>query len=355
MGITYATRGDVSASLEANETARSNRLIDRRLGSASRFVEGLCKRRFYPERLIIKDDYPSYSYADTWRYWLEGNELVSVESVVSGGTTLDPADYFLSREDARTEPPYDSLQLRIGSGSVFSAGETFQQSLVITGKGGWNDTSTAITHGTLSGAINSSVTSLVVNPSSGVFKVDVGALVLIDDEYLIIAERFMSAVSGQTLQSNVDDIKSTVVIPVGNGTLFAVDEIILIDSEMMRITVIAGNNLVVERAFNGTVLDDHTSGAQVYASRTFQAVRGAIGSTAASHSDTEPVYVHEFPEGVHELSIAEAVVLLEQNSAGYASEMGSGGSARETPKTGLDDLRQTVREAYGRISRLGAI
>lgn len=355
MGVTYATRGQVSDSLEANTSARSNRLIDRRLGSASRFVEGLCKRRFYPERLVIKADYPDYSYADSWRYWLEGNELVSVESVVAGGVTLDPSDYFLSREDGRTEPPYDSLQLRVGSGSVFQSGTSFQQATVITGKGGWNDTSTANSGGTLSGGINSSVTSIVVNPASGLFAVDAGALALIGSEYLIVVERTFSAVIGQTLQSTVEDAKSETTIAVGNGTVFAVGEVINIDGELMLIETIAGNNLIVERAYWGTVLEDHTSGAQIYGSRTFQVVRGAIGSTAASHSNADPVYVHEFPEGINELTIAEAVVLLEQNSAGYASEMGSGGSARETPKTGLDDLRQTVREAYGRVSRLGAI
>lgn len=356
MGITYAKRGQITDSLEANTSVRSNRLIDRRSLSASRFVEGLCKRRFYPARIVIKDDYPNYSYADTWRYWLEGNELVSVESVVSGGVTLDPADYFLSREDGLQEPPYDSLQLRLGSGASFSAGDSFQQALVITGKGGWNDTSTALAGGSLGGNINDSATSLVINPSSGRFTVDAGSLILIGSEYMsITGERMMSAVSGQTLGSNVDDAKSETTIPVTSGAAFAVDEVINIGAELMRINVIAGNNLIVERAYWGTVLEAHTSGAQIYASRTFQVERGAIGSTAASHTAADAVYDHEFPEGINELTIAEAVVMLEQNSAGYAAEMGSGATGRETPRTGLDDLRQSVREAYGRVSRLGAI
>jgi tRNA U54 and U55 pseudouridine synthase Pus10 len=48
MGIAYATREDVMTALAFNETARLNTVVDRACQSASRSLESLCHRVFYP-------------------------------------------------------------------------------------------------------------------------------------------------------------------------------------------------------------------------------------------------------------------------------------------------------------------
>lgn len=358
MGIWYATRGALKASLEANETAASNRLIDQRLDASSRAVEGILKRRFYPERKTLRIDYPNYQYAFPWRLWLDGNELISIETMTSGGTTIAGADRLLRRSDDLEEPPYDSIEISQASHAVLTAGSTWQQSTVIVGLTGWNDTDVSLPHAVLSGAINASVTSIVLNPTGGTYLVDVGHIILIGTERLVLTERAMSAVSGQTLQTTVNDLQNTRTIAVNSGAAFAIGEIILIDAERMSIVDIAGNNLVVRRAFDGTTLASHTSGATIYAARTFTATRGRLGSTAAAHSNADPVYAHDFSALVplvHELTVALAVTMLEQNSAGYTADMGTGASARDTPGVGLPSLIAAAREAYGRVSRISAI
>lgn len=358
MGIWYATRGAVKASLEANESAASNRLIDQRLDASSRAVEGILKRRFYPERKTLSFDWPNFQYAYPWRLWLDGNELISLETLVAGGATIVGADRFLRRADDMEEPPYDSIEIDQDSNAVFMPGNTFQKSIAVTGLFGWNDTDVSLSHAVLSGAINASVTSVVLNPTSGTYNVDVGSIILIGTERLVLVERAMSAVSGQTLQSTISDIQNIHTVGVNSGAVFAIGETILLDAERMRIDDIAGNNLIVTRAFDGTTLGSHTAGATVYALRTFTARRGALGSTAASHSNADPVYAHDFSTLVplvHELTVAIAVMLLEQNAAGYTTEMGSGASSRETPGVGLLGLIDQAREAYGRVSRSDAI
>jgi hypothetical protein len=354
MGIWTATREDVKASLEVSETMASNRLIDRRLDASTRAVEGILKRRFYPQRKTVTWNYPHYQYGPSYKLYLDGNDMVSVESVVSGGVTLSPADYFLSRDDGLDEPPYDSLELDTSSDAVFAAGDSFQRAISVTGVFGWNDTDTSIPHALLGGNINSSVTTLVLNPASGIYDIGVGSQVLIGTERVITTDRRMSD-SGINTTADSDDVKSDRILSVGNGSAFAVGEIILVDAERMRVDDIAGNNLIVTRAFDGTTLDTHTTGADVYAARTFTVQRGALGSTAASHTLNDNSYAHDWHPLVRELTTAIAVVLLEQNAAAYTSEMGSGESARDTPGVGLPSLIATAREAVGRVSRSDAI
>lgn len=44
----YCTRQDVKRALDVHETARSNGQVDRAVEAASRTIEGVLHRRFYP-------------------------------------------------------------------------------------------------------------------------------------------------------------------------------------------------------------------------------------------------------------------------------------------------------------------
>lgn len=354
-GIWYATREQVSSSLEIMNSARAKAIIDAKLDAASRSVEGQLHRRFYPEQKTVFFDWPNYQYANTWQLRLGDNEIISLTELSAGGTTISASDYFLRRDDDKDEPPYSLIEIDLASTAAFRSGVTPQRAISATGLFGYNATNTSVPpHGSLGGDINSSVTTLVINPLSGVFEVGCGSIVIIGTERLIIVNRRMSD-TGQNLQSNMAALQSDSVVDVSDGTLFAEGEVILLDAERMRIDFIAGNNLVCTRAFDGTNLTSHTASADVYASRTFLAQRGALGSTAASHTSADAVYVHQMPGLVNELCIAEAVVLLEQNSAGYARVVGGGNSARESAGKGLEDVRAQAWQKYGRKNRSTAI
>lgn len=354
MGIWYATREAVQLSLEATNTVASSRLIDRRLEASSRAVESITHRRFYPERKTVYVDYPNYQYAYPWRLWLEGNEIISLDTLTAGGVSISPSNVMLRRGDEINEPPYDSLELNTSSAAVFQSGQTDQRAIAVAGLFGDKDTDTSIPTAVLSGAINSSVTTLVLNPASGIYNVGVGSVVLIGTERVVTTDRRMSD-SGINTAGTLADLQSARTLAVGTGSAFAVGEIILVDAERMRVEDIAGNNLIVTRAWDGTTLADHASGVDVYAARTFTVKRGALGTTAASHSNADNTYSHEFPGLVEETTVAIATVLIEQNAASYTAEMGTGGSRTDTPGVGLPSLICSLREAHGRLSRSDAI
>lgn len=354
MGIVYPTREQLRSSLAIAYTPSQQPLIDQKNQAGSRAVEGLLRRRFYPERKTVTFDFPNYQYTDTWRLFLGSNELVSIESLTSGGVTIAADDRFLRRTDDIDEPPYNMLEIDLASAAAFSGGSTFQRNISVLGVYGWDETDTSIPHGSVGGNINSSVTSLVINPSGGIYPVGVGSIVLIGTERMVTTNRSMSD-TGQNLQSNMTDSQSDTLVDVTDGSAFAVGEVILLGAERMLVADIAGNNLIVERAFDGTVLQEHTSPVDIYAARTFTVQRGALGSTAASHTALDSVYIHVFPGLVTELSIAETTVMLEQSSAGYARVVGSGANARESAGQGLADIRALAVQAFGRKSRLGAI
>jgi hypothetical protein len=92
MGVWYCTREDVKSSLDSKESARNNGQVDRAIESASRAVEGLTHRRFYPETDTRYFDWPNAQYARPWRLWLDQHELVSVATLSSGGTTIAASD-----------------------------------------------------------------------------------------------------------------------------------------------------------------------------------------------------------------------------------------------------------------------
>ena len=159
----YATREDVQRALDSKLTARNNAQIDRALESASRDVDALCHRRFYPETDTRSWDWPGQQYALPWRLWLDDNELISVTALTSGGTTIAASDYFL--EPNRGGPPYNRLEIDLDSTAGFGGGNTHQRAITVTGLFGYANDETSV--GTLTAAVSSTTTQGAVNcPSS---------------------------------------------------------------------------------------------------------------------------------------------------------------------------------------------
>ena len=136
----FATREDVMRALDVKLTARNTRQIDRALESASRDVESLCHRTFAPTVATKSFDWPNGQRARPWRLWLDANDLISVTTLTSGGTTIASSDYFL--EPNQYGPPYSRLEIDLDSSAAFSSGDTHQRAIVVTGLWGYTNAET---------------------------------------------------------------------------------------------------------------------------------------------------------------------------------------------------------------------
>lgn len=350
-GARYCTREQVTMAFDAGHSRRFNAMVDRLIESASRQVDRLCRRVFYPRVATRYFDWPDYGYPGgaSWRVWLDEHELISVTSLANGGNTLvEGTDFYL--EPVNDGPPYRSIEIIRSSSAAFTwaSGGSEQRAIAVTGVWGVLEDTEQVS--TVSGTLSASHATFTISPE----QVGVGDTLKIDDEYVLLTDVSL-ADTAQDLQANLSASTGDVSVSVEDGTGFAVDEVIAIGSESMRVTAISGNTLTVKRAHQGSVLAAHSSGADVYAERAFTAERGVYGSTAASHTDGTAVYVLRWPPLVRELAAAEAIVRIQDERTGYARPVtGFNKQAMATP-TGLEGLRNDVLEAHGRHPRARAI
>lgn len=350
----YATREDVMRALDSKLTARNSAQIDRALESASRGVDSLCHRRFYPETATRYFDWPDSQYGTSWRLWLDDSELISVASLSSGGTTIASADYFL--EPNRSGPPYSRIEVDLGSSAAFGGGNTHQRDITVTGLWGYrNDESTV---GALSAAASTTTaTSISVNAAASAL-LGVGSVLRVNSERMLVTGRTMADTGQNVGGAGLTAQANSVTLAVSDGTAFAVDEILLVESERLLVVDIAGNNLTVKRGWDGSVLAAHAAGVDIYAPRALTVTRGALGTTAATHSNSASVVRWDPPGPVRDLTIAEAINRLSSEQAGYARtrKTGDGGtSERAIDQTALSSLRKQVYESHGRKGRVRAV
>lgn len=342
--VWYCTRGDVKTAMDMAVTARDDRQVDRLIESASRSIESLCHRVFYPHTATKYFDWPNDQMGRSYRLWLDANELITATTVVAGGTTV--TDYFL--EPYNYGPPYDRLELNISSTQDFGIGSTFQRDIAITGVYGYS--AATVNGGVLAGAVNGSVTAVTVSDAS---LVDVGNLIQVGSEWMQVTAAAM-ATTGQTLQTPVTASSSDVTVSVADGTALHAGEVVLLGSERMLITDVTGNNATVRRAWDGTLLATHT-GSTVYALRALTVVRGAVGSTAASHLDASALGVWDIPSPVRALCVAEALNGFQQEQGAYARSIGSGDNVRNASTAGIEDIRDSVYRSHGRKARIRVV
>jgi len=349
-GIWYSTREEIKAELDVRETARSNVRVDRALEDASRRVEGLCHRRFYPVQATRLFDWPPRGGMTPWILRLDDQELISVSALASGGATITSDEYNL--EPVNFGPPFNRVEINIGTDGSFGGGDTYQRDIQISGLWGYRNTES--TAGALAEILDSSETSVDVDGATAA-AAGVGSILRVDSERFIVTDRQQLS-TGQTLGgSGLTNQNNAVTVTVASGAAFAAGETILIDSERMLIEDIAGNNLTVRRAWDGSTIAAHTVGATIYAPRTLVVTRGALGTTADAHATSSTVYRWMPPGPVRQLVIAEALTDLLQGRSGYARTAGSGENEREASGRGLKDLRDSAYTECGRKARMRSV
>jgi hypothetical protein len=346
MGIWYCTREDVKSALDYKETARNNSQVDRAIEAASRSVERLTHRKFFPWTGTRYFNFPSDSFGPpSWKLWLGPDELISLSGLTTGGDTIDTSDTFLEPNDSG--PPFTSLELNRSSSASFGSGNTSQRDIAITGVFGYQlDTALA---GMLAQAVDVSSTTVIVSDAS---LVGVGSILNVAAERMVVTGRTQVSTS-QVLQSSLTASKADVTVSVLDGTQLHIDEVITLNAERMLIVDILGNNLVVQRAWDGSTLAVH-AGSTIYAPRQLTVERGALGTTAINH-DTVTITTHQAPGPIRTLTIAEAISQIQQETSGYGRVVGSGDGQREASGVGLVSTRQEVFKSYGRRMRIGAV
>ena len=351
----YATREDVQRALDTKLTARNSAQIDRALQSASRDIEALCHRRFYPELATRSWDWPDSQSRTSWRLWLNDSELISVTTLTSGGTTIAESDFFL--EPNRSGPPYNQLQINLSGPAAFGGGATHQRDITVTGLFGYRNDETTV--GALTADVSSASSTAVSVNGAASAELGVGSVVRVDSERMLVTGRTMSDTGQNVGGSGLTAQQNSVTLAVSDGTAFAADEVILIESERMLIVDIAGNNLTVKRAWDGSVLAAHTAGTDIYALRSLTVERGALGTTAATHSNTTAVNRWNPPGPVRQLTIAEAINAVTMEQAGYSKVLRSGesggSSERNRDQKGVERLREQVYRSHGRKGRVRAV
>jgi hypothetical protein len=343
----YCTREQVMAAVDIAATTRSALQIDRVIRTASRGVDALCHRRFYPEVRTLTLDWPGPASGYPWELWLDANELVSVTAVTSAGSDIT-ASVFLRPDDG---PPYTRLEIDRASSATWSSGSTAQRSISITGVfAGAPVEETSV--GELAEAVDTSETLLDVDDSSGI---GVGSLLRFGNERVIV-ERMALLATGQVLGGDLAASKAAASFTVADGTQLHPDETITVGGERMVVRDIAGNTVLVDRATDALgALMTHTTGAAVYAPRQLVVERGAVGTTAAAHDSGAVVWRWDPPALVATCALQSAVFQLQQEQAGMARTAGSGENVRQVTASGLGLVRDECRRAHGRMARTRAV
>jgi hypothetical protein len=338
MGIWYTTLEAVKGALDIAETARNNAQVRRVLDSSARTVEGQLKRRFRPwtgtRTLRVISTRPA------WQLPLGRYELIAATTVVSNGVTIDPADYVLRPAAGNQDPdgpPYNQIDLADES--------AWASEVTITGL--WNYRDDEETVGALTSQLGDGADD-VASVAWTTADIGTGDVLRIGDERVVVKARTWSD-SGQNLGApGLTASMAGTTVEVTTGSAYAADEVILIDAEKMRVVDVAGNRLIVIRAWDGSVLAAHTAGADIYALTGVQLDRAQLGTTAAVHDTAAVIYRHVVPGLVAELQLAEAIALLEQELGAFGRTVRSGESAMPIGAVGLESVRVDAARAYGR-------
>jgi hypothetical protein len=346
------TREDVLGALDYKETARDYPQVDRLCAAAAEDISKVCNRIFWPWQGTKFFDWPNFQRAVSWRLYLDQNDMISLDSLVTGNQTIPTEDVFL--EPVNSGPPFTRLELNVATGATFTIDLTHQRSIAATGLWGYrNDEAPA---GQVTADASDSTVTLLVSDST----VGVGALMRIGTERLVVTDKAYIS-TGQTQQADLTAQMSSdqLLLEAGQGATYTVGETVSLDSERMLILTIPGDTLVVKRAYDGSTLAAH-SGATIYAPRQLTVARGVLGTTAAAISSTAPIVTWQPPYLARALAVATTTNDLLMENSGYARTVGSsasGGSVRAaaTVLGNIAALTARVVAAHGRKARTRAV
>lgn len=324
----YVTRESIKAAFDIKSTARADAQVDRAIEAASRDVDGDLRRRFYPEDATYT--FPAPQCGLLFLDKSIGFDLVSLDSMTVNGVAVAASDRDLLPVEG---PPFT----RIEFGSSVSFGSD-RRPVSITGTWGFDNRTEPA--GQLAAAIDDVTMGVDVSDSAAI---GVGALVTVESERMIVTGKSMLDTT-QDLVSGLTASSSDVTATVADGSTFSVGEVLLVGFERMLIVDIAGNDLFVKRAWDGSVLVAHSVGADVFASRRLTVERGALGTTAAAHAVDTSLVRQMYPGPVVAYAAAQAEHLVLKEITAQGGEVGGRGVIST-----IDMVRADARRGYRRI------
>lgn len=345
-----ASRESLALALDRGLNVYSIEGLDRALWAATDTIEQAFERHFYPHAGTFTFDVPvddSSTSTPSWRLWLAPHDLISADSITVGGVAV--TGYQL-RPDNRIAAPAQWIELdRTGSAS-FRSGNASQRRAAIDGLWGWWDESRpagALGAEALTGA---NVIDLTTAPAIGIGQVGVGHLLKIDNERMVVEDRFFTD-TGDNLSADLAATVSASIptsIAVPDGTDYAAGEMITVDGEAMLVQRVLSNTLFVRRGYAGTPVATHANGADIYAARRLQVYRAAAGTTGATHAAAAAITRWQAPYALEALCIAIAEEVAVQEGAAYARTTGDGENQREARAVGLAAAWKRARASYSR-------
>lgn len=347
MAVWYATREQVKSTVDAKETARNNAQIDRALDAATDSIVRLMRRRFEPMVDTRLYGWPRHVDPSSGSRVLSLDEggmvsdyLVSYTEITVDGIGVDGAHVTLL--PANAGPPYTAIEV---DSTVTLLGDTERRAVGVSGVFG--DRTDDLPVGALSANLNSGASS-TASVSWTTANIGVGDILRIDAERLIVADRTMVDSTQNLGGAGLTAAVNHVTVPVSNGTGFAAGEVILIESERMLVVDIAGSNLTVRRAWDGSTLATHAAGVDIYTLTGVELDRGQLGTVDADHLAGATIYRHRFPALINQLCVAEAIVAIQQETSAYARVVGADDAKRDAAGGGIEDLRRRAYQAHAR-------
>jgi hypothetical protein len=375
----YCSRDETMRSIDIEGGVISTPQVDRAIASGADKIEGRMGRKFYPIDTTRFFDWPNYQYAYPWRLWFGKQDLCALTQLQSpgnsggtGGVTIPLYQVLLEPVNRDPGFPFRSMELDRSTVAAWGIGPTPQHS--IWGTGTWGFTADADTVADLAASIGASDTTMTLTDGSQCGAGDMliigygrgtapyptylgtaGAVQPYLGERIIVQDKTAAATGltqsgpGCSSSFNGDNQLAT----TGTGTLNP-GEVLQLDGEQMLVESVVAGVATVERAWNGTVLAEHTA-ATVYAMRQLTVLRGQYGTAAASAANGTVVARHRPPQLIRDLNIAIAADQVMQEQSGYSRTVGAGESQMRATGYALADLWDQAKTRFGRQQRVGAI
>jgi hypothetical protein len=320
----YCTLAELMADLNLHGARDEARMVQK-IRAASRFIEGEIGQ-FIPST-ETKKIYPAMS----------GSELLTPP--ILAAITVQNYDTTLGSSDFRLHPgapmwvngPYSGIVLE-NEGDWDSDGND------ITARWGMYELSEAVgLSGTLAAA---GTATLAVTDGS---KLSPGMALLMESEQLLVTGTNSTATDSTADLAVSVDGSSESVLTLTDGTKVAIGEVIKVDFEQMKVLDITGNDVLVERSWNGSAITAHSTGKSVYVYRTFDVKRGTNGTTAAAHSSVA-IYRYLAPADVNYLCVQIAALMMKKAETQFVGrggndDMGTGYWLNEFPKNQIENVK----------------
>jgi hypothetical protein len=155
-----------------------------------------------------------------------------------------------------------------------------------------------------------------------------GMVLLIDDE-----QEFITCGNGSKgspaptlltskLNGEIDDVNSSQIIEIDDGSEVFEDEVIRVESEDLLIERVSGNSLTVQRGWNQTLITNHADDEPLSVYRTYVVLRGVNGTNAAVHNEAA-IQEYMVPDDLNYLCRQIAGLMTMKVRSGFQGRVGN--------------------------------